>query len=56
MAKITQSSRWGTGEISTQGPKLFATKALRLVAKKPIIDRPWKMMWFVTRLSPSLGL
>ena len=41
-------------------PKLFATEALGLVAKnKEIIivpGRPWKMMWFATRLSPSLGL
>jgi NAD(P)-dependent dehydrogenase (short-subunit alcohol dehydrogenase family) len=41
-------------------PKLFATKTLGLVAKNKAIiivpSRPWKMMWFATRLSPSLGL
>jgi NAD(P)-dependent dehydrogenase (short-subunit alcohol dehydrogenase family) len=41
-------------------PKLFATKALGLVAKNKAIiivpGRPWKMMWFASRLSPSLGL
>jgi NAD(P)-dependent dehydrogenase (short-subunit alcohol dehydrogenase family) len=41
-------------------PKLFATKALGLVAKNKAIiivpGWPWKMKWFASRLSPSLGL
>lgn len=41
-------------------PNDFAAKALKLVAKNtPIIvvpGRPWKMLWFVNRISPSLGL
>jgi NAD(P)-dependent dehydrogenase (short-subunit alcohol dehydrogenase family) len=41
-------------------PKLFASRALKLVAKNKAIIivpcRPWKMMWFFSRLSPSLGL
>jgi NAD(P)-dependent dehydrogenase (short-subunit alcohol dehydrogenase family) len=41
-------------------PKLFATKALRLVAKNKAIiilpSWPWSMIWFFSRLSPSLGM
>ncbi len=40
-------------------PDLFAKKALNLVAKnKAIIIVPWwwKLFWWVTRLSPSLGI
>jgi len=40
-------------------PDLFAKKALNLVAKnKAIIVVPWwwKIFWWVTRLSPSLGI
>jgi NAD(P)-dependent dehydrogenase (short-subunit alcohol dehydrogenase family) len=41
-------------------PKLFATRALKLVARNKaiiILPRwPWCMIWFLSRLSPSLGM